>query len=69
MRLRCQKSELLGTDRACMFIEQPADDLRSNSTWPELFKWFGENLLLLYEKLAPKLREEFDRTDTPSASD
>ena len=55
-----------GRDRARMFVDRPANDLRSDSTWPELYKWFGENLSLLYEKIAPKLREEFERADAPS---
>ncbi len=55
-----------GTDRAVMSVEQAADDLRSDSTWPELYKWFGHNLSLLYQDIAPKLREEFDRAGAPS---
>jgi hypothetical protein len=54
-----------GTDRACMAVDRPADDLRSDSTWPELYKWFGENLSLLHQKIAPTLREELDRADAP----
>lgn len=30
-----------GTDRACMSVERPAEELRSDSTWPELYKWFA----------------------------
>jgi len=57
-----------GREKARMFIDRPADDLRSDTTWPELYKWFGESLSLLYEKIAPKLREELDRTDAPLVS-
>lgn len=55
-----------GRERARMFVERPADDLRSDTTWSELYKWFGKNLSLVYENIAPKLREEFDRVDVPS---
>ena len=43
-----------GRERARMFVERPADDLRRDSTWPELYKWFGENLSLVYENIALK---------------
>ena len=55
-----------GRERARIFLDRPADDLRTDSTWPELYKWFGDNLSLLYEKIAPRLREEFARVDTPT---
>jgi uncharacterized protein with ParB-like and HNH nuclease domain len=58
-----------GTDRACMSVERPAEELRSDTIWPELYKWFGEHLSLLYQKLAPKLREELDRPDAPSIAE
>jgi hypothetical protein len=48
-----------------MFLDRPAEDLRSDSTWPELYEWFGDNVSLLYGKIAPKLQEEFDQVDTP----
>jgi hypothetical protein len=50
-------------ERACMFLDRPTENLRSDSTWPEVYRWFGEHLSVLYEKIAPKLREEFDRAD------
>jgi hypothetical protein len=49
-----------------MFVERPAEDLRSDTTWPELYKWFGENLSLLYGKIAPRLREEFEKAEIPA---
>jgi hypothetical protein len=54
-----------GRERARMFLDRPAEDLRSDSTWPELDEWFGDNVSLLYGKIAPKLQEEFDQVDTP----
>ena len=53
-----------GRDRARMFLDRGADNLRDESTWPQHHKWFGDNLLLLYEKIAPLLRDEMDRLST-----
>lgn len=49
-----------GRQRARMFIDRPAVDLRSESSWPEVYRWLGEKLSLVYEQVAPKLREEMD---------
>jgi hypothetical protein len=57
-----------GRERARMFLDRPADDLRSDSTWPELYEWFGENVSLLYERIVPELQEKFDRADASPAA-
>ena len=50
-----------GRTRARMFLNQSLRDTRDETTWPDVYFWFGEKLSLLYEKVAPKLREEMDR--------
>jgi uncharacterized protein with ParB-like and HNH nuclease domain len=47
-----------GNERARMFLDRQADDLRSAATWQDHYKWFGENLSMLYQKIGPKLRLE-----------
>lgn len=51
-----------GRQRARMFIDRPAENLRSESSWPEVYRWLGEKLSLVYERVAARLREEMDRT-------
>jgi uncharacterized protein with ParB-like and HNH nuclease domain len=53
-----------GRERARMFIDRQVSDLRSDATWPELYRWLGAKLTILYENVAPKLRQELDQTDT-----
>jgi hypothetical protein len=48
------------TPRAWMSVNQKAD-LRDESCWPDLYRWLGEKLSLLYTDIAPKLREEMNR--------
>ena len=50
-----------GRTRVRVFLNQPLQDARNEASWPEVYPWFGEKLSLLYEKVAPKLREEMDR--------
>jgi len=58
-----------GREKVRMFLDLPAEQLRNDSTWPDLYTWFGEKLSLLYTHVAPRLREDFDRADTlPVAS-
>ena len=57
-----------GREWACMSVERPAEDLRNDSTWFELYNWLGEKLSLLYGNVAPKLREELDHVDAPSVA-
>jgi hypothetical protein len=52
-----------GRTRARMFLNQSTVDARDESTWPELYRWLGNTLSLLYEKVAPKLREEMDQEE------
>ena len=56
-----------GRQRARMYVDRAADDLRSDATWPDLYRWFGKNLAIVYGDVAPKLRQELDHTDTPPA--
>ena len=50
-----------GRTRVRIFLNQTLRDARNEASWPEVYPWFGEKLTLLYEKVAPKLREEMDR--------
>jgi hypothetical protein len=45
------------------------DDVFSNRRRDVMYGWFGDNLSLLYEKIAPKLQEEFDRVVTIQVTD
>jgi hypothetical protein len=47
--------------RGLMSIWRDVPDIRNSSSWPEAYRWLGERLAALYEKVAPKLREEMDR--------
>ena len=53
-----------GRERARMYVDRAATDLRNYETWPDLYRWFAENLEILYSQVAPKLRLELDQTDT-----
>ncbi len=57
-----------GSEKARMFLDRPAEDLRNDSTWPDLYAWLGDKLSLLYAHVAPKLREALDRTDASPAT-
>lgn len=52
---------LEGHARAVMSINR-SGELRDESSWPDLYRWLGEKLSLLYELVAPKLRAEMDRS-------
>jgi hypothetical protein len=52
--------QLEGRSRARMFINQSATDLRNESTWADVYQWLGEKLSLVYERVAPKLRDDLD---------
>lgn len=52
-----------GRPRARMFVNQPSTDLRNESSWADVYRWLGEKLSLVYERVAPKLRYEMDRTE------
>ena len=49
--------------RARMFISQSVADSRSESSWPELYRWLGQKLSLVYELVVPKLREDRDKME------
>jgi uncharacterized protein DUF262/uncharacterized protein DUF1524 len=44
--------------RARMFIEAPVEQVRNPATWPQAQEWFGRNLVAIYEKVFPVLREK-----------
>jgi hypothetical protein len=50
--------------RGRMSISRPAADLRDPSTWADVYQWLGEKLSLLYDQVAPKLRDEIDRSES-----
>jgi Protein of unknown function DUF262/Protein of unknown function (DUF1524)/Domain of unknown function (DUF4268) len=52
-----------GRTRARMFVNQTSTDLRNESSWADVYRWLGEKLSLVYERVAPKLRDEMDRTE------
>jgi len=56
-----------GRPRARMFIDQPVTDIRKETSWPEIYRWIGEKLSLIYETVIPKLREEMDLAEADSA--
>jgi hypothetical protein len=56
-----------GRSRARMFVNCSVTDLRNESSWPEVYRWLGEKLLLVYAKVMPKLREEMDQNEAASA--
>jgi len=43
-------------------MPMPSSD---EAEWPAAFGWFGDNLALLYNSVAPKLRDEM-AADTPA---
>lgn len=47
--------------RAWMSIWRDVPDIRKDNSWPDAYRWLGERLSALYEKVAPRLREEMDR--------
>jgi hypothetical protein len=52
-----------GRPRARMFVNLTTANLRNESSWPEIYKWLGERLSLVYERVAPMLREGMDRIE------
>jgi uncharacterized protein with ParB-like and HNH nuclease domain len=49
-----------GRPRARMFIDHPVTDIRNETLWPEIYRWIGEKLSLVFERVVPKLRDEMD---------
>lgn len=56
-----------GRLRARMFLAKYVTDLRNEKTWPELYRWLGQKLSLVYERVAPRLRADMSQIETPSA--
>ncbi len=48
--------------RGYMSVWQDMPSIRKETSWPDAYRWFGERLSALYEKVAPRLREEMDRS-------
>jgi hypothetical protein len=42
-----------------MYIDHATADLRSDAAWPELYRWFGRNLAILYDQVAPPASSRF----------
>jgi len=55
--------QIEGRTRVRMFLDQPVANLRNEAEWPEIYRWIGEKLSLVYERLVPNLREAMDRTE------
>ena len=49
-----------------MFINKSMKDVRDETSWAEVYSWLGNTLSLLYEKIAPKLREDMDQKEAVS---
>lgn len=47
--------------RGYMSIWREIPNLRNELSWPEAYRWMSERLSALYQKVAPRLREEMDR--------
>jgi hypothetical protein len=49
--------------RAYMSVWRDVPEIRKDASWPDAWRWLGERLAALYEKVAPRLREEMDRAN------
>lgn len=47
--------------RAYMSVWRDVPDIRNDRSWPDAYRWLGERLSALYEKVASRLRDEMDR--------
>jgi hypothetical protein len=47
--------------RGYMSMWRTVNQIRSEASWLDAYRWFGEKLTLLYERVVPALREEMDR--------
>jgi hypothetical protein len=47
--------------RGLMSVWRDVTDIRKDNSWSDAYHWLGERLSALYEKVAPRLREEMDR--------
>jgi uncharacterized protein with ParB-like and HNH nuclease domain len=52
--------QIEGQPRGRMSVSQEAD-VREESSWPEVYRWLGVTLSLVYARVVPKLREQMDR--------
>ena len=52
-----------GRSRACIYVDHSTADMRREASWPEVYRWLGEKLSLVYEKVVPELREVMDHTE------
>ena len=50
-----------GQTRGRMSISQVSKKNRNNSSWSDLYRWLGEKLSLVYERIIPKLRDAMGR--------
>jgi hypothetical protein len=49
--------------RGRMYLDHAVADLRNESSWPDVYRWLGEKLSLVYERVTPTLRKEMDRIE------
>lgn len=47
--------------RGYMSVWHDVPSLRNESSWPDAYRWMSEKLSALYQRVAPRLREEMDR--------
>lgn len=55
--------------RARMYLEIPVNQLRNPSSWPVAQEWFGRNLVMIYERLFPILREKMAKPEAANIFD
>ncbi len=51
-----------GQERVRMSLNHEGE-VRDEASWPALYQWLGEKLSLVYERVAPKLREAMEPGD------
>lgn len=44
-----------------MSVYKQVPEIRGASSWPDAYRWLGEKLSSIYERVAPRLREELER--------
>lgn len=49
-----------GQERARMSLSQEGE-VRDEASWPQLYRWLGEKLSIVYDRVTPLLREAMDR--------
>jgi uncharacterized protein with ParB-like and HNH nuclease domain len=63
LKTKWEFEQVEGHSRARMFISLSVPELRTESSWLDAHRWFGEKLSLVYESVIPELRDEMDSRD------